>query len=195
MKEREYFENAIIQKLNVPQNPMLIKEIQDKTKLIQPHQFMEFIGKLSEKREYHKPDEKFDAVVKEFEDELISGLFKEVPEQAKILEKKLIALFMQIENLFNHNHKTYDEMIVERMESATKYIQQAKISVNDFWTANDIEVIGKIGLGRCYTIFNSSYAKLDKALEDEMKSFIVLSNMVGNRKQITSKMDIKRIGR
>ncbi len=189
MTAREEFENAIIIKLGIPENVFLLKEIQDKTKIIQDHQFAEFIGKLSKKRDYHKADEKLDAVVKEYEDGLKLKLHAEVPEKAEILKCKLVAMFRQIEDLFSPNHGTYDKAIVRRFDSPTNYIKKAKISNNNFWTIKDIQVVDKIGLNRCYTIYNSSYAKLDKVIEDEMKILITKSFFIGDTKQINYAMN------
>jgi len=195
MNERQFFENAIIQKLSVPQNPLLIKEIQNKTKFIQPHQFMEFIGKLSEKRDFYKPDEKFDAVVQEFKEDLKAELFKEVPAKAKILCQKLEALFQQTDNLFSPNHPTYDKKIVERFEFPSKYFTGSKISQNNFWSDDDVGIVNKIGLRMLHSVHNSSYKHLIDVISEEMKNIIVINNMIGDKKRIMNKVDIKRIGK
>ncbi len=194
MNQRTYFENAIMEKIGTRENPYLIQEIQKKTKFIQEHQFADFICRLSEKREFFTKDEKFDAVVKEFENELKSELFAGVEEKANVLNGKLEALFRQIENLFSPNHETYDKAIVRRLSTPSGYIAEARIRGNNFWTTKDLQVVDSIGLNRCYTIYNSSYAKLDKAIEDEMKNLITKSLFLSDKKQISG-VEIKRIGK
>ena len=198
---RNHFLTALIQLFKIENNPVTIQAIDKMTKHISENQYADFISECGNAGQFKRPLEVIKSVSDRYMDEIKSELFKDVEADAKTLEKKLEAYFIQVEEMFRPSSPVYNPEYATKLKTPSELIKIAKISTNDYWNDKDVYLIKKIDLSTLYGLYNDPYKQMWEAISKEMQNAITKKYLIGDRKQIESKsgaldnLEIKRIGK
>jgi hypothetical protein len=195
MTKREIFITEVSKAVRLDAGVFTLGAIDNITQHIEEHQYIEFIERLSNGKEFARPLEIIKSVSDSFLEEKKSLLFADVEANAKVLEKKLEKFFTETENIISPTSKIYNKKYHDEYKTPLELMELGQKSLKMILTKQEGYIVNKIDLKALYEAFCNPYKVLEEIISDEMKRAITQKHLTKEVRPKLSGVDMKRIGK